>query len=298
MGLSMKRGRLPLTALRTFEVAGRLQSFTLAGEELHISQAAISRQVRELEERLGRPLFERRHRSVALTAAGEILQSVLTRTFDEIDVTLEELYANRDASTVTVSVEPSFALAWLVPNLAGFRSEHPGIDIIVDADSRLADFRNSDARLAIRHSAQKAGWPRTESRHLAYVEMTPVISSDRFPDRSILQKPADLLKLPLIHEETRDLWQRWFSAAEVITPVQRGAVYTDGSLVLQATLQGEGVALVDKILAKDHLLSGKLWQPFPLSIPYGAYFIVTRRFSMLPAEAAAFASWLAVSLRS
>lgn len=292
----MKRGRLPLTALRTFEVAGRLRSFTLAGEELHISQAAVSRQVRELEDRLKHPLFERRHRSVVLTPAGEILLAVLTRTFDEIDVALERLEGDRDPATVTVSVEPSFASAWLVPNLPSFRNEHPGIDIIVDADPRLTDFRSSDARLAIRHSANKTSWPRSESRHLADVLMTPVISADLVGDRSALQKPADLLHLPLIHEETRDLWQRWFAAASVETPIQRGTVYTDGALVLQATLQGEGVALVDEILAKDHLISGRLWRPFPLSISYGAYFLVTRQFAHLSEEESSFASWLAVTL--
>lgn len=292
----MKRGRLPLTALRTFEVAGRLQSFTLAGEELSISQAAVSRQVRELEERLSRILFERHHRSVALTAAGELLLSVLTRTFDEIDVTLEKLDNGRDASALTVSVEPSFASAWLVPNLAGFRETHPGIDITVDADPRITNFRTSEARLAIRHSAHKTSWPRSESQHLADVLMTPVVSSKLISDRSKLMKPLDLLNFPLIHEENRDLWQRWFHAAGHPTLIQRGAVYTDGALVLQAALQGEGMALVDELLAKDHIMSGKLWRPFPLSIPYGKYYLVTRSFGLLPDEAKLFSSWLTTTL--
>lgn len=294
----MKRGRLPLTALRTFEVAGRLQSFTLAGDELHISQAAVSRQVRELEDRLGLPLFERHHRRVTLTAAGEILQAVLTRTFDEIDVTLDQISADHDASSLTVSAEPYFAMTWLVPNLTRFRRDHPGIDIVVDTDCRLVDFRNSDVRLAVRHSAQQTHWPRTESRHLVDVGGTPVLSSSYLPDRSQLKTPADLLKLPLIHEETRDFWQRWFSAAGVTMPIPRGAVYSDGSLVLQAALHGEGVALVDEALAKEHLLAGRLWQPFPLSIPCGAYFIVARTFAGLSPEAAAFASWLEASFKS
>ena len=120
----MRRGRLPLTALRSFEAAGRLLSFTRAAEELFVSQAAISRQIRELEASIGRPLFERRHRAVALTDEGARLLATLTESFDRIDATLSALSAT-PAQSVTISVEPTFAALWMVPNLADFRARHP-----------------------------------------------------------------------------------------------------------------------------------------------------------------------------
>src|SRR5690606_37693902 len=117
----MKRGRLPLTALRSFEAAGRLGSFTLAADELAVSQAAVSRQVKELEADLGRPLFERRHRAVRLTPAGQALLAVLSRSFDAIDASLSEVRGRRGGGLVEISAEPSFAACWLVPHLDDFR---------------------------------------------------------------------------------------------------------------------------------------------------------------------------------
>src|SRR5690242_259680 len=130
----MKRGRLPLTALRSFEVAGRLESFTLAAEELFISQAAVSRQIRELEQLLGEPLFERRHRSVLLTGSGRKLLAVLTPSFDRIDECLEDIRGASMSADLKVSVEPSFAACWLVPRLPEFRKRHPDVEILLDAD--------------------------------------------------------------------------------------------------------------------------------------------------------------------
>src|SRR5690349_2568274 len=113
----MKRGRLPLTALRSFEAAGRLNSFTMAAETLFVSQAAISRQIRDLEAMLGQPLFERGHRSVSLTPAGAKLLAVLTRSFDDIDLCLEQVRSTGTIATLTINAEPSLASCWLIPHL-------------------------------------------------------------------------------------------------------------------------------------------------------------------------------------
>ncbi|NTA83955.1 LysR substrate-binding domain-containing protein [Agrobacterium tumefaciens] len=292
----MKRGRLPLTALRSFEVAGRLRSFTLAAEELHISQAAVSRQVRELETSLQRQLFERHHRSVSLTPAGEHLLSVLTRAFDEIGGSLDDIRGDNSSSPIVVSSEPSFASAWLVRHLAHFRKERPDIDIVLDADPRLIEFRSHQATIAIRHSTVRETWARVESQRLTDVRIIPVLAPVLLEQAGSVDHPVDLLRLPLLHEETRDLWQRWFSAAGADAPVRRGTVYTDGGLVLQAALQGEGVALIDELFAKNDLDAGRLRQPFAISIPHGAYWLVARRFSELPEGAIAFTHWLKARL--
>lgn len=186
----MRRGRLPLTALRSFEVAGRLCSFTQAAQELLISQAAVSRQVRELEAMLGQELFERGHRSVRLTSAGERLLRVLTASFDDISACLDELRRHEARPTVPISAEPSFAACWLVPHLPAFQQQHPGIDVSIDADPRLIEFRSHQASVAIRHSAAATSWPRVESRHLADVRITPVISPQLLEGRAHCRRRA------------------------------------------------------------------------------------------------------------
>src|SRR5690349_19659508 len=131
--MRMKRGRLPLTAMRSFEAAGRLLSFSRAAEELFVSQAAISRQVRELEAFVGKPLFERLHRRVVLTEAGRLLLEQLTASFDDLDRRLSQILAEPVRADLRVSVEPSFAAGWLVPRLHRFRQRHPDVDLSIES---------------------------------------------------------------------------------------------------------------------------------------------------------------------
>ncbi|WDZ75218.1 LysR substrate-binding domain-containing protein [Ensifer adhaerens] len=289
----MKRGRLPLTALRSFEAAGRLESFTLAAAELFVSQAAISRQVRELEDLIGRPLFERHHRSVRLTADGRALLGTLTAAFDMVGERLDALSGRRLSQTLKVSAEPSFAGCWLVPHLQGFQEEHPEIDLVIDADPRLSEFRSGEADIAIRHSLTTDRWPRVEVRPLAKVEMIPVIAPALAAAGSPLDRPEDLKQHALLHEDSRQLWEEWFAAAGA-APVKfdRGAIFADGSMVLQATLRGSGVGLIDRDHARDDVAAGRLVQPFDVSVPYGAFFLVARRFDTLSDAAQAFVDWI------
>lgn len=290
----MKRGRLPLTALRSFEAAGRLESFTLAAQELFVSQAAISRQVRELEALLGTALFTRHHRKVRLSPEGSRLLETLAAAFDTIDARLEELRAKKAVALLTVNAEPSFAGCWLVPHLADFRALHPGIDVSVESEGRLVEFRNDDAELAIRHSAKASAWPRTQARHLCDAAMVPAVSPALLAGKPPLETPADLLSYTLLHEENRDVWTRWFAAAGLApeADIMRGPIYTDGSLTLQAVLRGHGVALVDAALTRDDLDAGRIIQPFGPSVGHGAYFLVARDFDQLSPEASAFVAWI------
>ncbi|MGF7006762.1 DNA-binding transcriptional LysR family regulator [Aminobacter sp. BE322] len=150
----MKRGRLPLTALRSFEAAGRHLSFSRAAEELFVTQAAVSRQIRELEAFLNQPLFIRHHRRVELTDAGHKLLRQLVKSFDDIDQRLGELITRPEQAVVTVSAEPSLGASWLVPRLNRFRDLRPGIDVSLDVDPRLVEFRSGQAELALRFSAR------------------------------------------------------------------------------------------------------------------------------------------------
>jgi len=289
----MKRGRLPLTALRSFEVAGRLDSFTLAAQELFISQAAVSRQIRELEALLGEVLFERRHRSVHLTASGAKLLAILTHSFDRIDECLEEIRSRPATASVTISAEPSFAACWLVPRLPEFREQYPDIDVTIDADARLTEFRSGQAEIAVRHSASVTAWPRTESEHLADVRMIPVAAPALLKAGPAIDRPENMLRHTLLHEENRDVWVRWFEAANITMPATaRGPVYADGGLVMQAVLRGQGIALMDEIFADEEIRAGRLLRLFAVAVPHGAYWLVARSFERLAPPASLFVRWI------
>lgn len=289
----MKRGRLPLTALRSFEVAGRLLSFTRAAEELFVSQAAISRQIRELEAAIGHPLFERRHRAVTLTPDGMELLGVLTEAFDRIDTSLSAITARAAQASVTISCEPSFAALWLVPNLIDFRTLHPDIEVRIESDPRVIEFRANEAVLAIRHGDAGAQWPRTEARRLIDSVMVPVVAPSLLATGSALRAPEDIQQFDLLHEENRSAWADWFRLAGAPQDsCDRGPMLADGALVLQSALRGHGVGLADPRLAGEDLQAGRLVQPFHIELPFGAYYLVARKFELLTKPAALLAQWL------
>ena len=235
----MKRGRLPLTAMRSFEAAGRLLSFSGAAEELFVSQAAISRQIRELEALIGKPLFERLHRRVELTEAGRFLLDQLTASFDEIDLRLSQIRAEAAHTVLRISVEPLFSCAWLLPRLNRFREQHPDIDVSVDADGRLVEFRGHEAEMAIRHGAAARSWPRTEARHLVDCRTTPVLSPGLLASGPPLASPADLRHYTLLRDYDRKFWATCFQAAGLPGfASQKGPVYPAGSQAIQAAKLG------------------------------------------------------------
>ncbi|MDX8469624.1 LysR substrate-binding domain-containing protein [Mesorhizobium sp. VK23B] len=290
----MKRGRLPLTALRSFETAGRHLSFSRAAEELYVSQAAISRQIRELETFLRQPLFVRLHRRVELTDAGRRLLDQLVRSFDDIDRLLSELATSPAQSVVRVSVEPSLAAVWLVPRLNRFRQLRPDIDVSLDVDPRLIEFRSDQPELALRFSAHAIGWPRSDAERLASTVDSPVLSPALLASGPPLEKPVDLRHYTLLHEENRQGWARWFEAAGVSADAvpARGPMLADASLSKQAALLGHGVALGDLLQIGDELASGALVKPFDIDVASGAYWLVARNLRELSEPARAFADWV------
>lgn len=297
--MRVKRGRLPLTALRSFEAAGRQLSFSRAAEELFVSQAAISRQIRELEALIGKPLFERLHRKVELTETGQTLLSQLTTSFDDIDRRLSQIVSKPAQSPLRVSVEPSFAGEFLIQRLNSFRENYPQIDISVDADSRLVEFRGNEAEIAIRYGASARSWPRTQARHLVDVRVTPVLSSGLLASGAPLTSPADLRHYTLLHDYNRDGWARWFQAMNLPDLAQqRGPLFTDAALAMQAAKLGHGVALGDRILNGADLRAGLLVRPFKMEVPFGAYWLVAPDFQHLSWAAKVFSDWLVEELKA
>ncbi|WP_422373415.1 LysR substrate-binding domain-containing protein [Hoeflea sp.] len=289
----MKRGRLPLTALRSFEAAGRLESVTLAAEELFVSQAAVSRQIRDLETLLGCSLFARHYRQIRLTAEGSELLAVLTGAFDAISDGLDGLSDRGEGGEVRLSVEPSFASGWLVGALRNFRAVHPNIDVVIESSSRLTEFRSKDAELAIRFSLRHRHWPRTQARWLYDVEMAPFASPGLFEAEGLPSDALELGRHDLLHEDTRSVWEKWFQEAGAAPDsVRRGPVLADGGLVRQAALGGQGVALIDTRMVTDDVENGSLVRVSDRSIGFGAYFLVARDFSRLSRPGQLFAQWI------
>lgn len=288
----MKRSRLPLTALRSFESAGRLMSFSAAAEELFVSQAAISRQVRELEDLINVKLFERLHRRVTLTAAGSKLLAEVTASFDRIDTVLTDVRADVSTQSVKVSVEPTFASLWLFSKLDSFRKAYPDIEVIVEADHRVTDFRAGSADIAIRYGLNQTEWPRVESRFLQKVACTPLISSEQAKQHSF-KRPQSILEIELLHEENRSLWNRWLALANLDeAQAQKGPVFPDGAYTLNAVRQGHGAIVGDVNMLSREIASGELVAPFDLCVECGAYFLVAPSLKRLRKPVAIFADWL------
>ncbi|MBU6449849.1 MAG: LysR family transcriptional regulator [Rhodospirillales bacterium] len=289
----MKRGRLPLTALRSFEAAGRQQSFTLAAAELFVSQAAVSRQIRELEELLGHDLFLRRHRQVMLTERGQALLGLLTESFDDISRILDDIRAAPPDKPLRISVEPSFAACWLVPRLNSFRETYPEIEVMIVSEARMVEFRTGEAEIGIRWSGAASSWPRMQARLLTKAVMSPVLSPNLLKQSASPLTPADLLEHTLLHEEKRSYWQQWYVAAGLPdVPPQPGPLFAGTSLALDAAARGHGVALGDNVLVEDMLRMGDLVQPFETAIPCGAYWLVAPHFERLSPAALVFSNWL------
>ncbi|MDB5358712.1 MAG: gcvA 10 [Rhodospirillales bacterium] len=286
--------RLPsLTALKAFEAAARHQSFTRAADELFVTQAAVSRQIRELEEALGRPLFHRLHRRVELTEAGATLAAATAHAFEGIEAAVLRIGGGMPESLLQISVEPPFAMQWLLPRLGRFNQRHPEIDVMLDPDFAIVDLTGSGAELAIRYSDDQTSWPGTESHPLAEIWGAPVLAPGLLSRGPPLEGPGDLVHYTLLHEEDREYWARWFREAGLPDlAVRRGPVFTDATLAIEAAVLGQGVVLGDPILTGDDVAAGRLAQPLPQTSCFGAYWLVTPEGGPQSPGAIAFARWL------
>ena len=286
-------GRLPsLKGLRAFEAAGRCLSFTRAAEELHVTQAAISHQIKALEAQLGVRLFRRAPRGLLLTDAGQAYLTEVREAFRRLTQATDRLLARDVAGVLTVSVLPSFAARWLVPRLPRFSGRHPEIDLRIAADDRPVDFNREDVDVALRYG--RGDYPGLQADHFLSEEVCPVCSPALLRGRHPLRTPADLKDHVLLHDDLPTTWAMWLKVAGAteVDPT-RGPHFTDSSLVLQAAVGGQGVALGRSALAGDDLAAGRLVRPFPLSLPAeSAYFIVYPPHTANRPKIAAFRAWL------
>lgn len=283
--------RLPsLNALKAFEAAARHGSFTKAAGELHVTHAAISRHVRELEAWLQVDLFRRVSRGVVVTEVGESYRRTLTEVFDRLLAATQEVVAGRAGRGLKVSVEPAFAARWLVPRLGSFQERHPDIDLSLESTNRLIDFRSDEVDLAIRYG--QGDWQEVESLCLSEVHCFPVCSPDLLQG-PLPANPEVLRDHTLLHEETRRWWGEWLAEAGVEgVDHTRGPLLQDTHLALEAAAAGQGFALGDSILAADDLADGWLVKPFAGQVLEGGYYLVQPRHAKETAPRRAFREWL------
>lgn len=282
----------PLAAARAFEAAARHESFTKAAEELGMTQAAVSYQIKLLEERVGTPLFLRKPRQVKLTEAGRRMAPRLTEAF----ALIAEAYADSrgDAQeTLNLSTLFTFASNWLAQNLGSFQIGHPSIAVRVDTANRIADFARDEVDVAIRSG--KGVWPGTEVHRLFSAGFTPMLTPQLAASIGGVIEPADLLKLPIL--DARDpWWAQWFSEAGVADPgLTARPELRLGTQAYEATsaMAGNGVAILTRAFFRTELAEGRLIQPFELVCDDGnAFWLAYAKSRRNVPKIKAFREWL------
>lgn len=291
----MSDGSIPLAALRVFEAVARHLSFTKAAAELHVTPAAVSQQIRGLEERYGTALFHRTTRALTLSAAGSAALPSVREGLAAFSEAHRRLNADRESGLLTVSTFPTLAEKWLIPRLERFRSAYPEIDLRIHATDDFAAFARDGIDIAIRygtgHYPGLTVIPFLED--IAVPVCSPAVAED-------LKEPADLVRHTLLHAEWRmdreeANWRLWLKAAHVrdVDP-SRGMRFSTEAMVAQAAIDGLGVGLIPSTLIAGDLAAGRLVRPFGdgLTMPtvFG-HFIVYPPASETVPKVAAFRDW-------
>ncbi len=257
----------PLNSLRAFEAAARHLSFTKAAEELHVTPAAVSQQIRQLEAHYGLSLFRRTTRSLILTEDAQRALPAVRDAFESLGQVHQRLSAHRDSSLLTVSASPSVGERWLLPRLERFRALHPDIDIRIDATDLLVDFNRDQVDIAIRYG--RGVYDGLEADALMEDVVFPVCSPALLHGDPPLKTPDDLRHHTLLHPEWRQerdaapSWQMWLRAAGVkdVDPT-RGMRFSMDAMLARAAADGLGVALALRSMVQHELDAGSLVRPF------------------------------------
>jgi len=265
----------PLTAIRAFEAVARHLSFTRAAEELGMTQAAVSYQIKILEERVGTPLFLRKPRQIALSEVGTKLAPQVHQAFELMRDAFADTRGDVDG-LLSISTVPTFASQWLAQNLGLFQLAHPDIAVRLDSSSDLVDLVHDEVDIGIRTLPQPQG-NGLISHLLVKADFTPLVSPALAQSIGGIKTPADLLKLPILDPE--DEWLTlWFATAGVPGYSARGrpvSMLGLQSLLGTAAMAGRGVAMLTPALFRDEIASGRLLQPFPLLASAGrGYYLV------------------------
>ena len=280
--------KINLGSLKAFEAAARSLSLTRAAEELNVTQAAISHQVRQLESQLGVELFRRLPRGLALTDEALNLLPIIQQAFERIENALEQVETGFTREIISVGVVGTFASCWLLPRLAQFAAAHPFIDIRISTNNNKVDVAAEGLDFAIRYGS--GAWPGMESTALFTAPVTP-LCNPTFAAK--LGSPADLGGTTLLRSYFVDDWRLWFEAAGVAlrNPVY-GTIFDSSLTMVRCAEQGLGIALAPPIMFQRELSEGRLVQPFATMLPTGGYWLTRLQFKQLTPAAHLFADWL------
>jgi LysR family transcriptional regulator, glycine cleavage system transcriptional activator len=287
----MSRELPPLNALRAFEAAARHLSFTKAASELHVTQAAISHQVKGLETYLGVKLFRRLTRKLLLTDAAQTLLPAVQNSFDEIATASEALAEASYHGTLDVILRPFFAARWLSHRLNRFWAQHPTIKLRLQHTSEIRDLQRAEADVAVRWG--RGDWSGVEIEPLLRVKVAPVCGPALLNGPIPLRTPHDLKHHTLLHEDNYGLWERWLhgiGANDV--NASKGPVIDDTNVRIQAAMDGQGLALAPLALLKDDISTRRLVTPFDYAIDDMAYYIVYTPGALEQPKVRAFRDWL------
>ena len=287
----MLRRLPPLNGLKAFEAAARSESFTRAAEELNVTQGAVSHQVKALEEILGVKLFNRERQRLVISEAGREYLAVVRDALDRIAVGTERLVQRQTSGVLTVSTSPDFAAKWLVHRLGRFAEAHPDIDLRVSATIQHVDFAREDVDLAVRHG--DGNWAGLDAVRLCSEQLFPVCAPKLVSGRNRIAKAADLLKYPLLRLEDWKNWSRWFDAAGVTATAVPGPVLNRASMLIDAAVDGQGIALARTTLAAWDLINGRLVKPIDVSLRLSnTYWIVCPKATSALPKIKVFREWL------
>ncbi len=287
----MLRRLPPLNALKAFEAAARSESFTRAAEELSVTQAAVSQQVKVLEVALGLTLFNRERQRLVITEAGRAYLAVVRDALDRIVVGTDRLVQRRSSGILTVTTSPDFAAKWLVHRLGRFAESHPQVDLRVSATMHHVDLAREQVDLAVRHG--EGDWAGLDAQRLCSERLFPVCSPKLVAGRNPIKKASDMLRFPLLRLSDWTTWLSWFEAAGVSNPVLRGPVLNQASMLIDAAIDGQGIALARTALAAWDLINARLVIPINVSLRMQkTYWIVCPRATSGVPKIKTFRDWL------
>lgn len=291
----MVRPYLPLKALRAFEASARHLSFTRAAEELCVTQAAVSHQVKLLEGQLRVPLFIRLPRGLMLTQEGELLLPVLESSFDQMAHTLDRLGESRYREVLNVGVVGTFAVGWLLPRLEDFQKKYPFVDLRLSTHNNRADLAAEGLDLAIRFGT--GAWHGTAAQPLLPASLsvmcTPTIAAR-------LTTPADVLGETWLRSYRADEWTEWLLVAGLSGgfPMAKSIVFDSSIAMVEAAIQGVGVALAPPLMFSRQLNSGALVQPFDTTVSLGGYWLTRLQTRTETHAMASFREWLLTAINA
>jgi LysR family glycine cleavage system transcriptional activator len=289
---NMSRKLPPLNSLKSFEAAGRLLSFTLAAQELNVTQAAISHQIKVIEDFLGVSLFYRLPRKLALTEQGKKLLPEVSDAFDHLTSAIRTVSKDPTNNQLSVRLAPSFAAKWLSPKLKYFWLQYPEVDLCLFHAHSAVDFNRESIDIAVTYG--KGNWPGVVSEKILSLDFSPVCAPSFLTNDKPLSDVNNLRYYTLLHDANYECWTEWLKLAGVSDiPSNKGTTIDDTNVLIQAAVDGQGVALGSTTFVEDHIEAGRLVKPFDITLVNDfAYYIVYPESHLDNPAVCAFRNWL------